>query len=432
MVIIEKVQSTIISLAALGIFFSSPVEAKIESLNSLIRLAQSKDHRAAAALSHEQAVENGISMESSKYLPSLQLEMIDSEGFPGSSSELNMHGLVASPYREGAGVDLILSQTLWDFGRTSNSVEAAKNKLEAQKATTKELSNRIARETTDAYFRCVSAKTSIEYWKQIATHAKVISEEVNKFVKTGQKSVVEKYLSKSQFDEYERKKEDAENAYQYSMKYLQQVTLTVNESLDCPVLKDLNWNAITIDESPKLNLTYQRMEAEKNTSGSLMKRAKADYYPKLLGMGSVGVLEGERLVDKKDYALGIALSFPIFEGGVTQAKVHQAENSRIQKETELLAEADEIGKMNLIFNEKIEKERNRIKLLTVETTEAQTAFELAQSRYMKLEGSLVDLRESLKFVLATRLEYTEARVNFLRHNAEKAIFNGQLEKLDRY
>ena len=414
---------------AIAFALGTSASARTIALKELIDLAQMKDHRTEAAHAKEQVVEANASIKSSAYLPSLHLQAIDSTGFPGSSSSLGLGGIINSPFRSGAGVDVVLKQNLWDFGRTSGAIEVANRNLESQKVASRELASQLAREASSAYFACVQAKSALNYWIEIEGQAKTIAAEAEKFVKTGQKSIIEKYLSKSQLDEFTRKREDARNDLKFATAYLNQLAQNPDHDLDCSSLTDLHRTDFSIGEKIELNSTYARVASDKNAADATVKLSKADYYPKLIGVGSAGLFAQSRLVNKQDYALGIGLEFPLFEGGVTRAKVHQAESARAQKEYELLAQTDEIKKTNLFYNQKIEAERQKIQSVTQELEEARTAYRLAHSRYFDLQGTLVDLRETMKFLLSTQIESTQARVNFLKYNVEKAIFNGEIESL---
>ena len=410
------------------VFLSDPrVEAKTVSLTEVVRLAQSNDHRNEVTKSGEAALEYKADQKFADYLPHLQLEAIDSTGFAGSSSGLRLSGIAASPYREGPAVDLTLKQTLWDFGKTASEVDAANSKVKAQKMSELEMNALVAREVTHGYFRCVYAKSSVEHWSQMESKAKTIFNEVSKFIKTGQRSVVDRYLAKSQVDEYARRKSDAENAYRYSLLYLEKVTAASKNSIDCPFSKELDRLKSSIEDHPEMNLTLKRIQIEAEASDSLVKVAQRSAYPKLVGLGSVGFLSDTRLVNKRDYEVAVGLTFPLYEGGAIRAKVHEAESLKEQKSAELKAQEEEVSRLNLALNERIETEKSRVRQLEQENQDAVTAFSLAESRYKNLEGTLIDLRETLKILVYTGAEIVQSQVNLHRYSADKAILNGQVE-----
>ncbi len=326
-----------------------------------------------AARAKEQNKESETGIRSSAYLPSLTLEAVDTTGFPGSSAGLGTSGITASPFREGITAAAVLKQDIWDFGRTSWSVETAKRDLASQKAATIELREQIAREAVHAYFSCVQAKSSLAFWTEIENQTRVISNEVVKFVKTGQRSIVDKYLVKNQLDEYQRRRQTAETELKFSLQYLNQVTFDSSESADCPALKEIHFTPLAVNESPKLNPTYSRIESQKLSAESQLMLAKADYAPKIVGLASVGLMDESRLIKKENYSLGLGLEFPIFEGGITQARVQQARSGLSQKEDELIAQNDEIKKINILYNERIDAEKKQIQSLIQEVEDPNPA-----------------------------------------------------------
>src|SRR5579862_2839064 len=105
------------------------------SVAQALRAAEAASPDLKAAIQREQAAEENIRIFKSLYYPSLNAEAIDSFGFPGSSRDLGISGLMGSPYRKGPAAGMSADLDLIDFGR-HYSVEAAQRELDAVRART--------------------------------------------------------------------------------------------------------------------------------------------------------------------------------------------------------------------------------------------------------------------------------------------------------
>ena len=101
---------------------------------------------------------------------------------------------MGSPYRSGAAYGVTLRQTLWDFGRTRASVEAANQQFEATRADLGITLFQVRFATARTFFECSLYRSQAETWDSLRKESQVVASEVGRLVKTGQRSIVERYL----------------------------------------------------------------------------------------------------------------------------------------------------------------------------------------------------------------------------------------------
>lgn len=206
------------------------------TIQQVVMLAQKNSPQISASEYDNLAANQSINYAKANYYPTLNFEAIDSTGFPGSSSGTDVEGLMGSPYRQGWGYGLVAQQTLWDFGRTAYNVRAARYQAQYSEDTTKVTSDQIKQLALQTYYECSFDKTQINTWSKLSQASAMITNQVNQFVNTGQRSIVDGDLSLAQTDQA-----NTELAYFNSRlidsTYRLAVILGVsNKSISCPPL----------------------------------------------------------------------------------------------------------------------------------------------------------------------------------------------------
>ena len=394
------------------------------ALGEVLRLAKKVDHEISAAQMHEAAVESNISIARSGYLPTVDLDAIYSTGFPGSSGWLGIGGLVGSPYRSGPAFGLVAKETLWDFGRTSNAVEVAKHEAQASKNSTRVISYQVDQDASRLYFECVKYRSQSDTWGFVLEQAQLISREVKRFVSTGQRSIVEKYLAESQVEEALTAQADFQEHAQLVLKRLGLVIDIDIQQMTCPNIESLKTPEVqeTPDQGlhPLITLAQEQAQAARARADA----AKAGYLPELVGVASVGEMENSRLVAKQDYAVGVGLVIPLFDGLKTTSEVAHARAIAAEKEFLVQAGRDRVAQANAKFDELLNTSKGRMAHLDRELQLSKEGFGLARKRYLSFQGTLIDVRESLRNLTRTETQLTDSKTEFLEAITAKALFNG--------
>jgi outer membrane protein TolC len=359
------------------------------------------------------------------YYPTVSVEAIDSTGVPGSTGALGIGGLMGSPYRSGWGYGVVATQTLFDFGRTSRSVTAANKDVEAEKSQTEITRNEVAKVTLDTYLQCATSLSLQKNWFEIKKLLVIINKEINGYVKTGQRSIVETLLARTQLDEANRATDSLESRIGILRKRLAVITGLKEESILCPYVADVNdkvFQSFKAESNPYLH----RALLQKDAADSRIAEAKAGYFPRLIAMGSLGDTEDIRFVDKQNYSLGIGLIIPLFDANQTHTEVERARSIAEVRGHEVKAVQQDIDDSNLRFDEIIQTTSVELAHFQTELTDVNQAVSEARDRYFAMHGSLVDLREAVRNFTKTTTEAAIAQSNLLRAKGFKAIYNGQL------
>jgi outer membrane protein TolC len=398
---------------------------RLISLEEMLKLSEKNNPYLESSKELETAEQKSVDLAKTGYMPYVHLDAIDSTGFPGSTGQLGIAGLAGSPYRSGAAADIVVNQTIWDFGRTGWAVEAAKHSTESQKYTTQV--NRIDTDLGAAqdYFACIRYRDQLESWRFMLDEAKLVAQEVKKFVSTGQRSVVERYLVDAQVDEATTSIADYQERINLALRRISLLTRLDPRSIQCPTSDHLGKVSV---QSPKMgSADSPRVLAVSEQTESLRaktKQASAARNPKLFALASVGMMEKSRLVPKQDYALGVGLTIPLFDSGRVSAEVDRASALAAAKDFQAQGERERVDYINAKYDEVIQGEKVRLQHLAHEVELGEKAFRLAKSRYLALQGSLVDVREALRNLVRSKTSMAEANSQFMEAVYAKAIFNG--------
>jgi outer membrane protein TolC len=394
------------------------------SIQDALEKADSYSPDLKAASSREAQAKSRIGVSKSFYLPDVSVEAMDSTGFPGSTAALGVTGLPGSPFRSGFSAGAVLTQNILDFGRTYYSVKAAESDLKSQEFSTQMSRYQTEETVIAAYVDCSLNRSQEEAWEDLARDSELVAHEVERFVNTGQRSIVDRYLARAQ------KEQATTNALDFSTRKQLAVTrvsiLTgIATPFICPGLSE-NLNPPQIKPKPLGDNPFiQFARSRVSAAESRLKRRQSENLPQIIGIASAGYLENTHVVESQNYSLGVGIVFPLFEGFRIKNETDEAA-SKLQ-EQDFLVESSrlQLESINTQYDEKILSSKVRIQNLNIEIENAVTAFEVAKKRYLGFQGTLVDVRDALKNLARVKSDLNEARALFLESQLLKTSLNNQ-------
>jgi len=418
-IIIQTLMALVVFSSGNGL--AAPHEITIQE--ALTRAAQVSPEVAGSRMK-DVAAQDRIEVARAGYFPKVDLEALDSTGFPGSTGHLGVAGMVSSPYRSGAAAGIVTTVPIWDFGRTSNAVTAAEHSALSQKEDTNYLRYRVYQTTLQIYYQCSLYRNLRESWTQLAEGARLVKNMVDGFVKTGQRSIVERYLVESQMEHALTQVSIFEEKAKQQIKEIALITGLDSEDLTCPGIPSEE-NAIAIFHgTPEGNPIVSRAREAVVAARSKVDEAKADYLPRVVGVADAAVMQNTRFVDKNYYALGVAVIFPLFEGFITTNKVKEASALATGAERELEARKLEMAQLNIQYDKIIQSSKVALTHLKDESQLAQQGFEMAKKRFFSLEGSVVDVRDAFTNLSRTQTDLITTQTSYFEAMGAKAILNG--------
>jgi len=384
-----------------------------------------------AALARMKAAQESIRIAKSAYFPALNLEGIDSTGFPGSSNLLGISGLMASPFRSGLAGGIVSKLTVYDFGRTRYDVKAAEQELISSFENVKVLRYLVYLTALKLYFDAVQSRSQQETWQQLGQETSYVAHEVRRFVQTGQRSIVERYLVQDQVEEADATQAAYGERYSVALRRLALLT-GLNGPISCPDALHVRtriYDGLHREEQSPL---LRRAAAESSTAHERLKQVLAENRPQIMAVASAGEMDKSRLVEKKEYSAAVGFQLPLFEGYKITAEVHRAQNIVDQKDQELISARFELDDQNASYDEIINSARVNLQHLEHELAVANEGFKVAKERYLSFQGTLVDVREALRNLSRIMTTIDEVRVDLLIAEGSKRVLNGAYVENDIY
>lgn len=365
----------------------------------------------------------GITESRSGLFPEISVNALETTGFPSSTGGLEVRGLANSPYKRGWGVDVEVEQILFDFGRTAAIIRSAKSKKDAAEASGTLVQMEVVLEIHRAYALCQMYQDRMSLYQSIFDDTKLMLDEIRKFVKTGQRSPIESALMGTRLDELkqsqiltERLMEENIAQLNFSMGVSGANQFTIKQG-GLHVLSD---EALGLQPFAQLLSTALRdhpkvkmLEAEERQAEANVDKAQSEYLPKIVGVVNAGTFYDTRFVKRDDYAAGVALKIPLFDGLKTPSHHEQAtlkeDRSRQEKQQFENAIQLQIRKLVLDFQQFVKLRP----IVEDQLSQSKGALQLAKERYLSKSGLLAEMDQAQKAYINARENDLQMRFKLL-------------------
>lgn len=397
------------------------------SLISILELGEKQSPRLKSEKHREEAAEQRIRVEKSSYMPELDAAAIASTGDPGSFALLGVDNNISATQRIGAGGALILKQDIWDFGRTQGAVHEAKAQRDIAHQQTAVTKQDIDREILRTYVDCAYLKAQVDDSREIARLAHLLSRETDHFVRSGQRSVIERYLVDAEAEAADTRTAEFSKRVQEVEKRLA-IEAGTPGPLHCGDLKSVESELAQL-ENGKGSIPLIEMQKKRVAyAESRFEHAKAGHMPQIVALATGGYFDNGHTRDRMNYSAGIGVTLPLFEGFKVDASV-QSEKAEVQAaKTGLDSYEQLLAATNSKYDEQIGALKVRLKALESEYKLAKQALTLARKRYLSLQGTMIDLRESIKNMTRVMESLTASNRELFLARGEKALLNGSRNK----
>lgn len=168
-----------------------------------------------------------------------------------------------------------------------------------------------------------------------------------------------------------------------------------------------------LDEALKINPAYLKSVLLTKSAESEVRSAKADSGPELSLIGSYN-REGKDVPDIENWNVGLAVSMPIYTGGITRARVSEAKAvvQQSKANTDLTRQRITLGVRSASLS--TQDAANRLTATRKSVEQAREALRVAQEKYDAGLGSSTE-------VLDTQVALTQAETNYAQ-----ALYDGKI------
>jgi len=233
---------------------------------------------------------------------------------------------------------LILSQSLFEGWRDKAQLDAAKANVLAQKQNLTAAENNLFSEVANSFFQVLAAEQDIRNIQKSIELTQTRIAELNKRLKIGKTQKVEVLAADAQQAVLKAQLLSAQGDLNIARDSFARVTgLDRGTALTDPMRfprepKPIEEYLAEIENRPDiqaLKLTVEASEYE-------ITAAKAGHLPTLLLTANRYLSQsGVQNNNKRDWDVGLTLSFPLFSGGIVSARVREIRENELQSELQL-------------------------------------------------------------------------------------------------
>lgn len=350
------------------------------------------------------------------YLPTLQgnaTGVVSDQG-----SRLAAGGLNNPTVYNRFAAGLTLSQMVTDFGRTGNLVDMAKLRADAQNQVAEQVRTDILLVTGQTYLFVLRAHAVVEVAEQTVKARQLVADQVTALAQSNLKSALDVSFANVNLANAKLLLVQAENTLKSAQAQLAAVLavpgdttfVLVDEPMPEPVsglLDSLIQQALS--DRPELKgIHLEQSAAEKFVSAE-----HALNYPNLGILGAAGIVPDRQQQIPEHYgAVGFNLNIPIFNGWLFKAREREAElhaQATHQRTNDLEIKIARDVRVAYLDNETAHE---RVGLTEQLLNQAQTAYELAMSRYSLGLSSIVELSQSQLNLTSAQIDIVTAKYDY--------------------
>lgn len=339
----------------------------------------------------------------SGYFPEIDLSL----GYQRTYQE----GKTGEEYSKQYSGQISLTQTLFDFGKTSKQVEVQQELYKSTQWQDKDTVLQIIYNVKEAYFSVLKAKKQKETALEVIRQSKRHLDLAKGFYEVGLKPKIE--VTKAEVE-----LSNATLNLITADKQLSQALLNLKVAMGAVDMQDFDikqeeYAVRKLDEKELLNVAIERntqlqaIKFNKQASISTEELVKKEYMPKFTGSASYGYLNEDFPLDKK-WTLFLQMSLPLFSGWSTTYKLKQAKADTtyyVYKEDSLRQQITSQIK-NLFVQ--LKEASQKIETLKIALKQAKENLDLAMGRYEVGIGSSIEVVDAIVLYEQTNTQYWQA------------------------
>jgi TolC family type I secretion outer membrane protein len=385
------------------------------------------------------AAKEGIGISRSAYFPQLSLrgDFYYGTAFSSSSAGATFQGgtvpgtsrplsLTNNP-RDFYIYRFSLNQLIYDFGKTSGTVEQSTASYKASQEDYAASRQQVILDTRTAYFNYLAARRAVKVEEQNVRQNQELLKQAQGFYQVGLRAKIDVTKAEANLYQAESNLIRAKNAAEVGRVDLMKALglkswpyADVEDILEVSprpvVLEDLKAQALR--QRPEI----QRNRAQQQRDQAAIQVAQAGYFPTLSSNSAYG-WQGSGYPLDDNWWLGMGVSFPLFEGGRTLYSVRQAK----AQFRSTLANADVL---TLDVLKEVEQSYLDLKAaweVIRSTKKAREAAEenlrLAWGRYRAGVGNIIEVTDAQTQFARADLEYVRALLEYriVEARLDKAI-----------
>jgi outer membrane protein TolC len=304
-----------------------------------------------------------------------------------------------------------LSQTIYDFGKTSTGVKIQRLNLDSSHSDLKNVSDQIVFSVKQAYFGVLQAQRSVDVAAEAIKQFQQHLEQAQAFYNAGTRPKID--VTKAEVDLSNAKLNliSAENALRVA-RVQQNNTMGVPDVPEYAIEDNLSFHKYQIALENAVAQAYnsrsdlKSLMTRKEAAQGSIDLAKKGYYPTLSGNANYS-RGGTGFPLDEAWSAGVILSFPLFSGFLTTYQVEEAgaNLSTLKANEEALRQAILLDVQSAYLN--LREAEERVPTAEVTKRQAKENLDLANGRYAAGVGSPLEVTDA-------EVAYSSAKTSYIK------------------
>ncbi|HLE41227.1 MAG TPA: TolC family protein [Nitrospirota bacterium] len=312
-----------------------------------------------------------------------------------------------------------LNQTIYDFGKTSSSVDVSKYNLASARSDLNTTQDTISLSVKQAYYGVLQARRNRDVAADVIKQFQLHLDQAQGFYEVGTKSKIDVIKAEVDLSTAKLSLINAENALKIAWVTLNN-TMGVPDAPEYAIEDNLSFQpyTVTLEEAtgkafenrPDLkSIIAKRQAAEANIS-----LARSGYYPTLSGSASYNKAGVDVPPNQLDggWNAGVVLTVPLFSGFLTSHQVAEAKSNLyvLKANEESIRQQILLEVRQAYLN--LQAAEASISTAELAARQAKENLDLANGRYSAGVGSPIEVSDAFATYVTAQANYTSALSNY--------------------
>jgi len=398
-------------------------EALAQSLKSQPTLRQAK--------AQTEAAEGRVDQARSGYLPqvtgnaSYQRTTGNFVPRPGATAATINVPVASNKLYDYFNFSVTASQLIYDFGQTNSRWNAAESNVESQKANEGSIRNQTLANVYSAYFQAAANRALLRVAEDNLANQDRHFKQIDATVAVGIRPEIDRTQAKSDMATARVAWINARNSYETAKTQLNQ-TIGSNADSDYDVAEE-ELGAVEGEEQTPDQLTLTAvsrrpeivaLERQREAQITTLRAYRGGYGPSLSASATASD-GGIKLNDMRyNWNVGVALVWPILQGGLTNGQIREASANIQATEAQLQTLKLQIRTQLVQAKLAIGASRESIASAEEAVANAKERLRLAEGRYTSGVGNVIELADAQVAFTNTRAQLVLARFNLAAARAQ--------------
>lgn len=432
--------------AAVGIALTTvSFTSNAEDLAQIYRLAVDNDPTLLRAAAERNAIQKGVDIAKSGFLPQVNGEAGYSESTSDSPQFVNNQIQKFAIDSSGWQAGVTLNQSIFDWSVWKNADIAEKQAYQAEISYSNAQQELMLR-VVNAYFQALQAKDDLSFAEAEKKAIKRQLEQTKQRFSVGLTAITDVHEAQAQYDSAVAREIQARNAVEIAYESIREITGQYPQTLAAldtetfspsdPAPEDvMKW----VKKAENSNLSLLESMVQVEIAEQQIKLQQAGHYPTVSLSANYSANDTDRTIQGEpspdtgrldSRSIGLNVSVPIFSGFRTSAEVSQARDNYVASSQQMVQTRRQIEREVRNAYYEVSASIASISAFQQSVVSAESALKATEAGFEVGTRTIVDVLNSTQNLYNAKRNLSEARYGYIRQMLRLEQAAGQLQEND--